>query len=567
MTLAGKYGEEKAVNVILYVAILAVYFAVMIFIGVKNQRSSKSVHGFVLGGRSVGPWLSAFAYGTSYFSAVIFIGYAGQFGWNFGVAATWIGIGNAIIGSLLAWAVLGRRTRVVTQQLDSATMPDYFGKRFSDNKLKIAASVIIFIFLIPYTASLYKGLGSLFAMAFDIPYWVCILIMAAVTAVYVLIGGYMATVWNDFIQGIIMLFGIVIIVAAVLMSQGGLSEVLAALSEIPAGDLNGAYVSFFGPDLYGLIMVVILTSLGTWGLPQMVQKFYAIKSEGSIRKGMIISTVFALVVAGGCYFLGGFGRLFVEDASAGFDSIIPSMLSESLPAILIALVLVLVVSASMSTLSSLVMSSSSTLTLDLIKGGIKKELGHKSQMFLIRFFVAVFIAVSAVIAIVYDAFKLSFIAQMMGVSWGALAGAFLAPYLYSLYWKRTTKASCWACFVFGVVMSLAALVISLAKGSLPDAFLQSFIYKYFFGSSIYVGTWTMIAGFIIVPVVSLFTKRPAQDKLNALFMPFTELNEAVETAADNYLTKAPQPYTITEPSEDPAGALDEAGGPSVKKEE
>lgn len=535
-------------EVVLYIGVLLVYFAVMIFIGVKNQRSAKSVHGYVLGGRSVGPWLSAFAYGTSYFSAVIFIGYAGQFGWNFGIAATWIGIGNAVIGSLLAWAVLGRRTRVMTQQLDSATMPDYFGKRFSDDKLKIAASVIIFIFLIPYTASLYKGLGSLFAMAFDIPYWVCILIMAAVTAVYVLIGGYMATVWNDFIQGIIMLFGIVIIVAAVLMSQGGLMEALAELSQIPAGDLQGAYTSFFGPDMYGLIMVVILTSLGTWGLPQMVQKFYSIKSEGAVKKGMIISTVFALVVAGGCYFLGGFGRLFVEDASGGYDSIIPAMLSQSLPAVLIALVLILVVSASMSTLSSLVMSSSSTLTLDLIKG-VKKDLKPKSQMFLIRFFVAVFIAVSAVIAIVYDAYGLSFIAQMMGVSWGALAGAFLAPYLFSLYWKRTSKASCWVCFAFGVATSIAALVISLCSASLPASFTQSFIYKYFFGSSIYVGTWTMLAGFIIVPVVSLFTKKPAHDGLDKLFKPFEEMNEAVETAADGYLTKEPAPLKIGEPTE------------------
>ena len=523
--------------IVLYISILLIYFAVMIFIGVRNSRSSRSVHGFVLGGRSVGPWLTAFAYGTSYFSAVIFIGYAGQFGWNFGIAATWIGIGNALIGSLLAWAVLGRRTRVMTQQLDSATMPDYFGKRFSDDKLKIAASVIIFIFLIPYTASLYKGLGSLFAMAFSVPYWVCILIMAAVTAVYVLVGGYMATVWNDFIQGIIMLFGIVIIIAAVLLNAGGLTQAITDLSQIPAGDQLGAYTSFFGPDLYGLIMVFLLTSLGTWGLPQMVQKFYSIKSEASVRTGMIVSTVFAFIVAGGCYFLGGFGRLFVEDVSAGFDTIIPTMLEKSLPAILIALVLVLVVSASMSTLSSLVMSSSSTITLDLIKSARKNGLTPRSQMILIRFFVALFIVISAVIAIVYDELKLSFIAQMMGVSWGALAGAFLAPYLFSLYWKKTTKASCWVCFVFGVATSIVALVLSLSAASLPQSVTDSFLYKYVFSSSIYVGTWTMLAGFIIVPVVSLFTKKPAQERLQQLFKPFAQLNDAVETAVEDYLVK------------------------------
>lgn len=534
--------------VILYIGILLVYFAVMIFIGVRNSRSSRSVHGFVLGGRSVGPWLTAFAYGTSYFSAVIFIGYAGQFGWNFGIAATWIGIGNALIGSLLAWAVLGRRTRVMTQQLDSATMPDYFGKRFSDDKLKIAASVIIFIFLIPYTASLYKGLGSLFAMAFSIPYWVCILIMAAVTAVYVLVGGYMATVWNDFIQGIIMLFGIVIIIAAVLLNAGGLTQAITDLSQISAGEQMGAFASFFGPDLYGLIMVILLTSLGTWGLPQMVQKFYSIKSEASIRTGMIVSTLFAFIVAGGCYFLGGFGRLFVEDVSVGFDTIIPTMLEKSLPVVLIALVLVLVVSASMSTLSSLVMSSSSTITLDLIKPARKGGLSPRSQMVLIRFFVALFIVISAVIAIVYDELKLSFIAQMMGVSWGALAGAFLAPYLFSLYWKKTTKAGCWVCFVFGVVTSLVALVLSLTSASLPQSVLDSFLYRYVFSSSIYVGAWTMIAGFIIVPVVSLFTKKPSQERLQELFKPFTQLNEAVETAVEDYLVK-PHVSTAQRPQE------------------
>lgn len=534
--------------VILYIGILLVYFAVMIFIGVRNSRSSRSVHGFVLGGRSVGPWLTAFAYGTSYFSAVIFIGYAGQFGWNFGIAATWIGIGNALIGSLLAWAVLGRRTRVMTQQLDSATMPDYFGKRFSDDKLKIAASVIIFIFLIPYTASLYKGLGSLFAMAFSIPYWVCILIMAAVTAVYVLVGGYMATVWNDFIQGIIMLFGIVIIIAAVLLNAGGLTQAITDLSQISAGEQMGAFTSFFGPDLYGLIMVILLTSLGTWGLPQMVQKFYSIKSEASIRTGMIVSTLFAFIVAGGCYFLGGFGRLFVEDVSVGFDTIIPTMLEKSLPVVLIALVLVLVVSASMSTLSSLVMSSSSTITLDLIKPARKGGLSPRSQMVLIRFFVALFIVISAVIAIVYDELKLSFIAQMMGVSWGALAGAFLAPYLFSLYWKKTTKAGCWVCFVFGVVTSLVALVLSLTSASLPQSVLDSFLYRYVFSSSIYVGAWTMIAGFIIVPVVSLFTKKPSQERLQELFKPFTQLNEAVETAVEDYLVK-PHVSTAQRPQE------------------
>ncbi len=245
-------------------------------------------------------------------SAVIFVGYAGHFGWRFGVASTWIGLGNAFLGSLLAWVVLGRRTRLLTRKLDSATMPEFFGRRYDSQALKIGASLIIFVFLIPYTASLYNGLSPLFAMAFHIDYTVCILLMAVLTGVYVIAGGYMATAINDFIQGIIMLGGIVAVVAAVLNTNGGFIQSLSALAQVedPATQIPGVFASFFGPDPLGLLSVVILTSLGTWGLPQMVQKFYAIKSEKSIDKGTIISTIFAVVVAGGCYFLGGFGRLF-----------------------------------------------------------------------------------------------------------------------------------------------------------------------------------------------------------------------------------------------------------------
>ena len=277
----------------LKVIMLVVFFAIMVGVGLYCRKNSTDVNGFVLGGRAVGPWLTAFAYGTSYFSAVIFVGYAGQFGWKFGIASTWIGIGNAVLGSLLAWVVLGRRTRLMSQHLGSATMPEFFGKRYMSPALKIAASIIVFIFLIPYTASLYNGLSRLFSMAFPgIDYSVCVIVMAVLTGVYVIAGGYMATAINDFIQGIIMIVGIILVIAAVLSQNGGFVESLNGLAEITAeGTAPGAFNSFFGPDPLGLMFVVILTSLGTWGLPQMVQKFYSIKSEKDITKGTIIPMI------------------------------------------------------------------------------------------------------------------------------------------------------------------------------------------------------------------------------------------------------------------------------------
>lgn len=506
----GLAGAQKSVGgIVLMACMIAVFFAVMVYVGIYYRRKANSVNGFVLGGRSVGPWLTAFTYGTSYFSAVIFIGYAGQFGYLFGVASTWIGIGNAVIGSLLAWVVLGRRTRIMTQHLDSKTMPEFFGKRFNSSALKIASAIIVFIFLIPYTASLFNGLSRLFTVAFGFKneiaaYIGIVCVMAALTGVYVLAGGYMATAVNDFIQGIIMLIGIVAVVCAVLSANGGLTGSMTALAE----SAGWQYSSFFGAMPVFLGFVIILTSLGTWGLPQMVGKFYAIKSENDIKKGTIISTIFALIVAGGCYFIGGFGRLFVG-ATKDFDSIIPTMLEQTISSdFLMGVIVILVLSASMSTLSGLVLTSSSTLTLDLIKGHIipEKKMSEKKQMLIMRIFLAVFIVISAVIAIVQRVYNFSEIASLMGISWGALAGAFLAPFLYGLYSKKVTKSSVWTSFAVGIAIMIFSLVYKLAGWSFMKATFPSGE-TLDFANAIVAGAAAMIAGLILVPLVSLCTYR------------------------------------------------------------
>ena len=480
------------------VIFLLIFFGVMVAVGLYSRKHATNVNDFVLGGRSVGPWLTAFAYGTSYFSAVVFVGYAGQFGYKYGISATWIGIGNAIVGSLLAWVILGRRTRVMSKHLSASTMPDYFGKRYDSNALRIVAAAISFIFLIPYTASVYNGLSRLFGMAFDIPYSVCVIAMAVLTGVYVVLGGYMATAINDFIQGIVMIFGIIAVIVSVLNGHGGFTEAITKLAKLES-DVPGVYASFFGPDLPNLLGVVVLTSLGTWGLPQMVHKFYAIKDEKSIKSGTIISTFFAIVVSGGCYFLGGFGRLvdeslFMVDGKPVYDAIIPGMLSK-LPDILIGVVVVLVLSASMSTLSSLVLTSSSTLTLDLIKDNVVKNMSEKKQLLCMRIMLVFFVVISVVIALDPP----DFIAQLMGISWGALAGAFLAPFMYGLYWKGVTKAAVWASFVCGVGITVANM------------------FWKFIESPINAGAIAMVAGLIIVPLVSLITPKMKKEKVDEVF--------------------------------------------------
>ncbi len=513
--------------VILTSILLVLFFGTMIFTGIYCRKHATDVNGFVLGGRNVGPWLTAFAFGTSYFSAVIFVGYAGQFGWNFGLASTWIGLGNAFIGSLLAWVVLGRRTRLMTQHIASKTMPDFFSKRYGSSGLKNAASLIIFVFLIPYTASLYNGLSSLFGMAFPaIPYWAVIVAMAALTCIYVVFGGYMATAINDFIQGIIMLAGIIAVISALLHSNGGLNGAVTELSRIPSPynpAQEGAFASFFGAQPFYLLVVVLLTSLGTWGLPQMIGKFYSIKNEDAIKKGTVISTLFALIVAGGCYFIGGFARLYADKAqySNGVilnDSIIPGILS-TLPEIIIAIVIILVLAASMSTLSSLVLASSSTLTLDVImpiinKGKNEKLRSEKTQLLILRFFILFFVVVSAVIAIIKDTFpSFTFIAQMMGVSWGALAGAFIGPFLFGLYSKRITPAACWVSFTLGIGIEVVQLIQMFAGLNFSGIPVIGLI----FTNSLYSGVFAMLCSLILVPLVSLITPRCKKIDVDDIF--------------------------------------------------
>lgn len=487
------------------ILIICIFFAITISIGIYCRKHTTNVNDYVLAGRNLGPWMSAFTYGTTYFSAVIFVGYAGQFGWGFGTSVVWIGIGNALIGSLLAWVVLGRRTRVMTKHLDSATMPDFFAKRYNSDVLKVVVSALIFIFLVPYSASVYKGLSQLFAMAFGLPVIYCIIGMAVLTGVYVVVGGYMAVALNDMVQGIIMILGIIAIIAVVLHDQGGLMAAMSNLSQVESPTLphfKGVFTSFFGPDPFTLLGVVILTSLGTWGLPQMIHKFYTIRDEKAIQTGTIISTVFALIISGGCYFNGSFGHLYYKgeaDGTIAFDNIVPTMIGHVMPAALIGLTLVMVLSASMSTLSSLVMTSSSTFTLDFLRGTIFPKMEKRTQVVTIKALCVVFVLFSVIIALNPN----NLITTLMSLSWGTLAGSFLGPFLYGLFMKRTTKAAVWVSIIFAVSFNTLNL------------------FNLWFAPPV-AGAIAMIASLIIVPLVSFVTPKVDAATVDYAFSCYNE---------------------------------------------
>ena len=478
------------------IVLLVIFFAVMIGVGLWGMKKTSSLNDFFLGGRSIGPWISALAYGTTYFSAVAFVGFAGKFGWVFGLNTMWIVAGNALIGGFLAWMVLGRRTRVMTQNLDVMTMPEFLQERYQGKYTKMFAAVVIFMFLLPYSASVFKGLGHLFEANFHISYDVALLIMIGITGIYLVLGGYFAITLTDFIQGLIMIFGSLAMVSVFVSHGGGFSE---SIAKITAG-YNAHMPVEKRPSMLLLAGIVFMTSFGPWGLPQMVQKFYAVKNEGVIKRAAVATFAFSLIIGFAAYFTGSMSHMFMDkipvvNGAPAFDRIVPQLLTGYLPSALMAIILLLVLSASMSTLASLVLVSSSAIAVDLYKGHVNTQVSTESSVAMMRFLSALFIIISYFIA----RYEFAIIVTLMSLSWGAISGTFMAAYIYGLYWKRTTLAGAACGMITGLTTSVTLFYV-LGPSNAPVA------------SSI-----AMIVPFIIIPVVSFFTKQPDRELVDKAF--------------------------------------------------
>lgn len=497
---------------------LAIFALLMVCIGVFSSLKTKTIDGFLLGNRGIGPWVSAFAYGTSYFSAVVFVGYAGQHGWNIGIGSIWIGIGNAVLGCLVAWWLLARRTRTMTHTLSAKTMPEFFEKRYNSKGMKIFAAIVIFIFLVPYSSAVYNGLGNMFQAIFPnvgVNTWM--LVIAVLTGIYLILGGYVATAYTDFVQGIIMIFGVFAMVIALVKTDavGGFSNFLGNLKAVPDnGDgITGAQLTniFGGSSFKFLCYNIMLTSFGTWGLPQMVQKYYAIKDVKSIRQATVISTIFSVIIGCGAYFVGSLSRLVLNNKlpEGGVDNVIPNTLltafgdSNMFTTIILAILLILLLSASMSTLSSIVLTSSSAISVDLIPA-IKRDAKPERQVISTRILCLIFVGLSYVFATM----KISIIVYVMSFSWGIVSGTFMGAYIWGIYSKKVTKIGAWSGMIAGfLTVALPTLVISIQNGTITAAAKLS----------PQMGVSAMAVSLIVVPIVSALTKKYDEKFIKGVF--------------------------------------------------
>ncbi len=468
------------------ILVISAFAFMTLMIGVMGLRRTKSFKDFFLGGGKVGPWMTAFTYGTAYFSAVLFIGFAGKIGWNFGYSGLWIAVCNSLVGVLGVWWFMGRRIRRMAEEYNVATMPEFFQIRYKSPALKLLASLVIFVFFIPYSAAVFIGLSYLFTANFDIPYAAALVLIGGFTASYLVLGGYKSMTMIDIIFGMIMIVGAAVLISSTISSAGGMANLNNFLHHI-----NPKLTGVVGPPgWWPLLSLVILTSVAPFAMPQLVQKFYAIRDNRSIKIGMVASTIFSIIITTTAYFTGATARFFLNPINAPnafdngtpvYDVLMPELLANVIPSSLSVLMLLLILSASMSTLAALVLISSSTVAKDIYAGFINPSVSDPVLTRLMRIASALFVVLSIILAWI----RPDSIVAILAISWGAIGSAFLGPFIWGLIWKRCNVHGAVASSVLGLGTCLVLYIKGMPS---PES-----------------GTIGMIVSFAANPIISILT--------------------------------------------------------------
>ena len=290
---------------------------------------------------------------------------------------------------------------------------------------------------------------------------------------------------------------------------------LTSSSELGWFTFSSSNTGLYG-NTVSLISLILLTSLGVWALPQTVHKYYAIRDDKAIMQGTVVSTLFALIIGFGAYFTGALSAFFPEVAGVGSDNVIPYMIKIVIPTGLIGVLAVLILSASMSTLSSVSLASASVVAVDIYKGKINPSASDKKVNWTMKILCLVFVAISVILAILNEKFHISAIAYLMGLSWGVLAGCFMGPFVLGLLWKRVTKPAVWSSIISALVLTVALIFVF---GYDQNGWACSFgiALKAGIGCSPMIGVICMVCSMLVTTVVSLCTKAPDAECIAAAF--------------------------------------------------
>jgi len=471
----------------IHILVLAVYMLALLVVGIVATRRTRTADDYHLGGRSVGSWVTALSYVAAYFSSVVIIG-GGGFGYRYGMATLWIGGINVLVGCTLAWIVLGRRIRRFTERLGTMTVPGFLAERFRAPEARVLVSIVIALFLVIYNVSILKGMGNAFEVLMGIPYVAGVLLSGAIIILYVALGGYLAVVWTGFFQAWIIGVGLVLLTVAALKAVGGLTAANVALAQIDRGLVGTPGVWGWA----GLVSYAMIVSFGVWGMPQMVVRFYSVKSVSVLRAGTVLATI------GGSmavlpYLDGAIARVLYPGLPTP-DHAVPVLAKAVLSPWGSAVFLAGVIAAGMSTFAAVLIITSTAVVRDFVGGGLGRKLSNRAELRWSRI-------VSVVVGLVSLGVALKppdLVLVLTAFSWAVIASTCLWPMLFGLYWKRATR---WGA-VASMVGGLSTALVWIALGS-PFG-LHGFIPG-------------LAAGLVALVIVSLLTKRLPEDHLDRIW--------------------------------------------------
>lgn len=434
------------------------YMLILIAIGYLSAKKVQSIEDYYVAGRNIGPALIGIHYGTVYFSSVLMIG-GGAYAYRFGYATLWIAIGNTIMGALLPFLLFGGRIRSFSEALGALTLPDFFRERYQSRFLHVWTAALTIVFMTVYLVSVFMGVGYIFNVTMNLSFEMSLLITAVIVGFYLAVGGTVACVWNDFIQGTVMAAGTLFLTAMVILRNGGIGNITQGLAQIDPGLVSSPGVWGF----WGLFSYVMVTSIGPWGLPQSLTRFYMMKNPKVARWGMIFATLFCIAMTTCSYFNGASARYMftVNDITVpltasgapDYDIVIPRLILLVLPAFIGAIYLSAVIAASQSTADAVILMASFGLARDIYHKLVNPEATDERVLFLSKFATAAVTLGGLVMAY----FRPKMILDMAMIAWACLSAAIMAPFLYGIFMKKATRTA-------AVFTSVTAFLLAVAWG-------------------------------------------------------------------------------------------------------
>lgn len=449
---------------VIIIAVIAIYLLFMLYIGFRSNKkgSTASQSEYYLGGRKIGPLVTAMSAEASDMSSYLLMGLPGL-AYMTGLADVgWTCIGLAV-GTYLNWLIVSRRLRRYSEQIGSITLPDFFSKRYHDkrNLLSGTAALFILIFFIPYTASGFKAIGALFHSLFGVDYHLAMLIGAAVVILYTIIGGFLAVSTTDLAQSIAMSAALVAIVVFGVVSAGGFDKVFENASALPGYlSMNMTYNPADGtasPYPFLTILSTLAWGLGYFGMPHILIRFMAIKNEGELRLSRRIASVWVVISMGIAILIGVIGLALskeglLEPLTTGADAEtvivrLADLMSRHgfLCAVFAGVTISGILASTMSTADSQLLQAASSFSKDILQDFCGVRMSNKASMMFARGTVLVISAVALLLAWNPD----SSVFKIVSFAWAGFGGSFGPLVLFSLFWKRTTKAGALAGMIAG----------------------------------------------------------------------------------------------------------------------